>query len=294
MPLSAALVTSAAIAFGRFTAPAVEKEEPDVLALPAPGVAKLMSLGFENFAADLYFIQAVQHFGNPYNNKIHYPYLFPLLDLVSELDPEFSDPLLWGGVALQKNLGRETWINTAESTRILRKGAERFPKEWRFLLFLAYNLATFHHDFRGAAAALEKILPLPDRPEYVPGLITRMYSSAGDLGTAQAFAQAMAQENDADPALRELMSDRLTDIETERVLRQLDALGEQFHTQLGRWPVHPQELVLQGLLVALPQEPRGGEWLFDDVDKVFLSTRMHKRLQVFKFRRGSGFPEARQ
>jgi hypothetical protein len=279
LPAVASLCYVSAIFTGARIEASHGQSGPEQLALPTPEVAKVASLGFESLVADLYFLRAVQYFGNPANYRANYEYLAPLVNLVAELDPHFSEPLLWGGVAVTKNLGKETWINTAESTRLLRKGADRFPGDYRFHMYLAYNLMVFAHDYRGAAEELKRAIGLPGAPAYLAPLVSRLYSTAGDLDTAEAFSEALVAESQ-DPGLQQVMHERSLDVQTERLLRQLDAAADEYQRRFGMRPSNTLELVSTGIVSTLPVDPRGGQ-LYVDPDGTFRSTKLWKRLKLF-------------
>jgi hypothetical protein len=279
LPAAALVCYGAAVLLGTRFEAAHAGAAPEQLALPAPEVAKVVSLGFNALAADLYFLRALQYFGNAANYQANYEYLAPLVNLVAELDPRFSEPLLWGGVAVTKNLGKETWVNVAESTRLLRKGADRFPDDYRFHMYLAYNLMVFAHDYLGAADELRRAIPLRGAPTYLAPLVSRLYSTAGDLEAAETFSEALAQES-VDPGLQEVMRGRILDVQTERILRQLDAGADEYQRRYGARPRTVLELVSTGIIPTLPVDPRGGE-LYVDPDGTFRSTKLWKRLKLF-------------
>jgi hypothetical protein len=250
------------------------------LTLPSVTVARTASLGFNNLASDLYFIKAAQYFGAAANGHDQYRYLGPLVELVTELDPQFREPLRWGSIAVQKNLGRDTWLNTAESTRLLKKGTLRFPDDYWFHLYLAYNLMVFDQNYLSAADELKRARVLPGAPDYVAPLIARVYSSAGHLDTAQGFAEALADQTD-DPNLKAVMRDRAVDVQTERILQDLDRSADEYARRYGHRPQSPSDLLAGGILSALPNEPRGGEWSINSSDGTFRSSKLLKRLRVF-------------
>ena len=253
--------------------------KPQVFALPSVEVAKVTSLGFRNVLADAYFVQAAQYFGSPFNHTDNYKYLPPLVELVTELDEHFREPLLWGAIAVQRNLGNETWIHTAESTRFLKKGVARWPDDPRFYVFLAYNLAVFHHQYIEAAETLKKAIELPGCPAYAVPLVARLYSAAGDLEKASAFSEAMLGESQ-DPNVRTMMLERIKDIETERLARELDQAAELYRQRTGKELGSPLELVTSGVLPYLPGEPRGGGWQYDPEKHRIISDRMVGRLVI--------------
>lgn len=269
------------VGLGRALDEASGRRPADQLALPSPKVAKRLAVGFDAALADLYFIRSLQYYAQPRNARDHYRYLTPLLEIVAELDHRFREPLLWGGVVTPMNLGRETWINTGGSTRLLRLGTERFPEDWRFNVFLAYNLSTFHHRYVEAAEALKGAIGKPGAPSYLPALAARLYASGGDLDTAASFAEAMA-EGTGDPEVRSRMEERRLDIATEQVLRRIDDAVRAYHEAKGRWPVRVWDLVEAGFLDTIPGEPRGGVFYLDDERHIALSTLMPDRLVIYR------------
>ena len=256
-----------------------ETRPPDELSIPSVETAKVLSLGFRELFADLYLMKAAQYFGNNTNGQAEYRYLPPLVELISELDPGFREPLLWGGIAVQKNIGHDTWMNIGESTRLLTKGARRFPGDYRFHIYLAYNLMNFNRDYRAAAAELSLALNLPGTPDYVAPLISRLYTSAGDLETAEHFARVLSDDT-ADPGLKEVMHERVLDVQTERLLELLDAGSEEYKKRFGHYPQAPIELVTSGVMPNVPVDPRGGELSFTP-DGTARSDKLYKRLKVF-------------
>ena len=64
-------------------------------------LAERLALGFDNLAADVYWIRAVVHFGGQrLSTDKNYDQLFPLLDLVTSLDPHFKVAYRFGAIFL--------------------------------------------------------------------------------------------------------------------------------------------------------------------------------------------------
>lgn len=269
------------VALGHAQDPGYQHPKPVELALPSPEVAKVASVGFQNALADLYFLRALQYYGNPWNTRAHYVYLYPLVRLVAALDPSWELPLRWGAIAIEQNLGKETWLNTAASTRLLRLGVKRFPMDWRYRLYLAYNLSTFDFQYEKAAKVLEGAIGLPGAPEYIAALAARLHATAGDMGAAETLAEAVLHST-RDPHLRKAMKRRIVDIETEAILRRLDKAIRAYHQKNGTWPKTIGDVVTDGELATLPGEPRGGGWYIDPTSHTSRSTRMTGRFQVFR------------
>jgi hypothetical protein len=55
---------------------------------------------------------------------------------------------------------------------------------------------------------------------------------------------------------------------------------------MGFWPADGAALLIAGIAQQLPEEPRGGTWLFDPDTHLALSTKMKKRLHIFEHKHG--------
>ena len=84
--------------------PRPDVDRPDVLYIRSPGVARRAVLRYQGLAADVYWIRAIQHFGQehlaPPPHVRTYGLLYPLLDLTTTLDPYFSIAYRFGAIFL--------------------------------------------------------------------------------------------------------------------------------------------------------------------------------------------------
>src|SRR4029453_9632855 len=102
---AAALCLAAAVtlhATGDRWAPAPTIDTPGLLYVSTPAVARRMALGYTGLAADVYWIRTLQHFGqerlSPPTHVRTYALLYPLLDLTTTLDPNFSIAYRFGPI----------------------------------------------------------------------------------------------------------------------------------------------------------------------------------------------------
>lgn len=74
--------------------------EHDIRYLPSPTQARIMSFGFREALADLYWIEAINYFGGQLLNKERdYKYLQQYADLILHLDPYFTIFYDWAATA---------------------------------------------------------------------------------------------------------------------------------------------------------------------------------------------------
>ena len=87
---------------------------------------KVAVLGYNNFIADLYYLKAHQYVGTQEVRKADFPQLYPIIDLVTDLDPKFLSPHLFGGLALSLS-----GMHVDESILILKKAYKMDPTVWQ-------------------------------------------------------------------------------------------------------------------------------------------------------------------
>jgi hypothetical protein len=151
----------------------------DWLFLPKSAQLKPMLLGFHGVAADLVWIQVVQYVGTHWLTDRKFPQLSEALELVTSLDPHFIEPYRLGGVYLIY-LSRQP----EAAVSLLEKGAVANPGRWE----LPHDLGRYYFlEARDDARALrwwELSATLPDRPDYLPRFVARLYAKTGREETA--------------------------------------------------------------------------------------------------------------
>src|SRR2546430_17272640 len=94
--LAASLLAVGLFAVGLYLSVAYEDIAPgrrrggarDLIFLPSPQQARLLSLGFNNVVADYYWVQSLQYFTDPTEWLNQYKNLADYLDLVVGIDPD--------------------------------------------------------------------------------------------------------------------------------------------------------------------------------------------------------------
>ncbi|MFQ5657402.1 MAG: tetratricopeptide repeat protein [Candidatus Methylomirabilales bacterium] len=146
--------------------------------LPSAEYLKPALLGFDELAADFFWLQTIQYFGEHYQTDRRYSKLYPLVDLVTSLDPQFIDAFSWGGLLL--TLDKQY----PEAIAIYEKGIAHNPDRWE----LPYDLGRVYylelHDYPKALHWWELANRLPNRAHYLPRMVARLYAQTGYRETA--------------------------------------------------------------------------------------------------------------
>jgi hypothetical protein len=125
-------------------------QEEELLYLPSGNMLKIVSLGFDQVAADILYIKMIDYFAGHLMTDRSYAWFYHIADLVTTLDPYFEFPYLFAGLML--NLEGGQFDN---ARKILLKGERVFPNDWYFSFALGLNYFFGSADFETAARYLE-------------------------------------------------------------------------------------------------------------------------------------------
>jgi tetratricopeptide (TPR) repeat protein len=233
------------------------------------------SFGFRNLFADLSWLGAVQVAGTRKLTPNDYDRLALMIQTVVRFDPKFKVPYLLGGVILG-----DSRAHVQEALKILDQGRANHPDDWRFPFYTGYLHYFSLGDPVEGGKALESASKIDGSPPYLPLLATRMLSEGRKPETALRFLTEMVrQEND--PARLEVLRRRIHEVVAERDMQLLESAVEAYHKKMGRLPRELSDLVREGMIDRLPEEPHGGRYLLSP-DGQIRSTLVQQRLKVFR------------
>jgi hypothetical protein len=230
--------------------------------------------GFENLAADIYWIRTVQYFGgrHAFTQDRQFTLLEPLTDITVTLDPRFDIAYRYGAVFLSEpqptGAGRP-----ASGVVLLERGARENPLNWRLRKELAYFYFVFLQDPQTAARVLLEAAEVPGAADWLRTMAADVLGKGGDRQTSRRMWRQMYEDEEAGA----LKANALTHL---RILDSLDgrdglqAAVDRFREQHGRAPSALTDLVAAGLLPSLPLDPLGVSYAYDaQTGRVSVSTR---------------------
>jgi hypothetical protein len=243
--------------------------------LPKGEYLKPALLGYHHLGADILWLRLLQVVGKRRNSEDEYEWMYHALDVLTTLDPQYAYPYYAGGVILGDYANRPDLSN-----RLLEKGVSANPDVWNIPFLLGYNYYFLLGDPAKGAEYIMQAASLPDRPDYLPGLATRMAAEAGSPGTALAFLEARLLETH-DPEMREFLANRMKEVIIERDVLILESAVEAYRTHHRTFPATLTDLVAAGTLPILPQEPFGGDYRVDPKTGSVSSSTHPERLRTF-------------
>lgn len=226
-------------------------------------LAQRLALGFDNLVADLYWMRAVIYFGGqrldtPAKN---FEQLFPLLDLVTSLDPYFNVAYRFGAIFLA-----ETYPGGAgrpdQAVQLLQKGLEHSPARWEYVQDIGFIHYWWLRDYSRASEWFRKASEVPGAPSWLAPMAA---TTLAEGGNRQSSRQLWTQ-------LRDTTETQWVRVNAEHRLQQLDAMDmidalnrvtEGFIKRHGRSPGSWRELAVDQRWSHLPIDPSGARFALD-------------------------------
>ena len=237
------------------------------------------TFGFRNLFADISWLGAVQVAGTRRLTRNEYDRLALMIQTVIHFDPRFKVPYLLGGLFLG-----DSRHHVQEALKILQQGRENHPDDWRFPFYVGYLYYFALGDPMEGGRALESAAKIDNSPPYLALLAARMFSEGRKPETALRFLNGMMkQEND--PARLEVLRRRIREVVAERDMQRLESAVEAYRKKTGRLPKELPDLVREGMIARIPDEPHGGKYLLSPDGKIS-SNRVRVRLKVFRKQSG--------
>jgi tetratricopeptide (TPR) repeat protein len=258
----------------------IQSRPYDVAHVPSGAFMRLASLGQRGLVSDLYWLETVQYVGDARADTRGYDKLFPLVDLVTDLDPRHGYAYQTGGIVLSA-AGR-----LEESDRILEKGMEKGPPWWSFPFYVAFNHFFYRGDYAAAARYAEIAARRPGASPNISHLAVSLASKSGSPDQAVALIEEL-RRSVSDEASAAKLDEQLKLAILERDAQLLEAAVARFRAERGRDVTALEELVGAGIVARIPADPFGGHYTWNVEDgKVHSSANPFR----FQFREGPHTP----
>lgn len=244
--------------------------------LPRGEVLRPALMGFHHLGADIIWLRIVQVLGEQVVTEQDYEWLSHALDVVTTLDPQYTYAYDAGGTILAELAHRVDWSN-----RLLEKGLKANPAAWRLPFTLGFNYFFHLNDYVKAGEYMGQAAKIPGRPLYVDTLAARLYVEGGSPLLALQYMEIMIQQAE-DPQLRTIYEDKYKEVLIARDLLTIDRAFARYRQTLGRNPQALADLVKEGYMASVPEEPFGGEYRVDSETGEIISSTHRERLRLHR------------
>ena len=244
--------------------------------LPKGEYLKLAVLGYQQMAADLIWLKAVQHLGEQHQTRAGYLSAYHAVDVLTDVDPTFVFAYQAAGTVLG------VWAGLPrESIALLTKGMRNHPEVWQLPFYVGYDYFYELHDPVMGARYFRIASVLPGAPDYLPRLAARMTVEVGDPQAALEFLQRLYQQTE-DEQVRQGLARRMKEVIAERDIRFLEEGVRRYKARYGKLPVKLEDLVTREIIPKIPEEPFGGIYKLQASEGTVASTGLSERLRVHR------------
>jgi hypothetical protein len=211
--------------------------------MPSPRVARLLSFGYNELAADLAWARTLVYYGDGIAHESTLQDVDQLLELVNAFDPRFRRPYLWGGYATVFRRRLATQKEYRASVVLLERGVAAFPQDWElaWLLGLRYYLDLKSDDpaeqrrFKEQGVDwISRAMRMPDAPPDLPGLAAALRTELGQKDRALRELREMILETSDEKARAKLIA-RYASLASEGEAEQLAQAKREFDAE---WTAH--------------------------------------------------------
>jgi tetratricopeptide (TPR) repeat protein len=240
------------------------------LYLTSGTTARRLSLGYSALAADLYWIRAIQYYGDARirvsreaseaaqnrsaATKDDFALLYPLLDITTTLDPRFNIAYRFGSIFLAEphpgGAGRPDL-----AIALLEKGLRERPDKWEYMQDIGFVHYWWDQNYQAAAEWFDKASKVPGAPWFLQSLAATTLAQGGNRESSRLMWQAIhdSGENDwmRNDAARRLQQLDAADL-VDAVQRVIDAAIPRTG-KLANW----QDWIRAGVVRGIPLDPAG-------------------------------------
>lgn len=223
-----------------------------------------LALGYDNLVADVYWMRAVVYYGGKRlseGREKNYDLLYPLLDLVTTLDPHFRVAYRFGAIFLTEAFpngpGRPDL-----AVRLLENGIARDHRRWEYFHDIGFVHYWWLRDFTAAAEWFRKGAREPGAPAWLEPLAATTLAQGGDRQSSRFLWTQLLEASDAEWIKRNARA-RLQQLDAMDVIDELNRIAARFAARAGRPPASWRELVTAERLRGIPLDPAGTPYVLD-------------------------------
>ena len=229
---------------------------PPFLYVPSGRYIKVLSLGYQNVAADILYMWSIQRYSH-YEKEHRFRYLEHVYDMVTDLDPHYIDPYLIGALTMARE-----GSDYERAFNLLEKGMRNNPDEWFLPLDAGFYALQDLKDYSKAIDYFMKASKIEGCPPEVDRLIAGAFLRKGDKVSSLKFWLDIYNST-TDERIKEVSYNHIYDLKIAIDLEMLQQAIDQYKEQKGRFPPSLSALVRVGLLARIPVDPDGKSYIYD-------------------------------
>lgn len=227
-------------------------------------LAERLALSFDSLVSDVYWMRAVVYFGGQRRSEHatkNFDQLYPLLDLVTSLDPHFRVAYRFGSLFLGERFpggaGRPD-----QAIKLLEKGLEQDPSRWEYAMDIGFVYYWWLNDFARAAEWFDRGGKIPGGAEWLAPLAAVTLAEGGNRESSRQLWNNLRDNTDQE-WIKTTAEHRLAQLAAMDTIDQLNAISEQFTKSRGRPAANWGELVAAMRWRGVPLDSGGAPFSLD-------------------------------
>lgn len=232
---------------------------------------QVVSLEYRNFVADMFFLKALNRFGETLERSEHnivgehvddweWAAMMAEIDLSTSLDPYFLDPYYFANAIITHNQKLIPRVSL-----LLESGAKKRDWDWELPFYAGFNYFFYLNQ---PVKASELLMEAARRPTNKSSLLSTLAARLAYQGektkNAIIFLKQMLASA-TDESVKDIYETRLQSLEGIYII---ERAAEIYRERFQERPKAVTQLVTMGILKKLPIDPYGGKYFFDKNCKV--------------------------
>jgi tetratricopeptide (TPR) repeat protein len=234
----------------------VQGQREELIFLPSEARFSRVSGGYSGLLAAIYWTRAVQYYGRHRLARAkEFALLGTLLDIATNLDPHLVIAYRFGSLFLAGK-PPEGAGDPQRAIHLLQRGIVNNPEYWRLWEDLGFIYYWDMKDYAHAARAFETGSERPGALPWMRVLAASVAAQGGEIQTSRILWTEIARtaENDS---MRRSAQIHLAALDTQEVLRELNAVLAVYRQREGHAAQSMQDLVVAGYLRGIPHDLSG-------------------------------------
>lgn len=223
---------------------------------PSGKFLKPVVIEYENLAADLVWLRAIQYYGHHLMTDRKYTWLGHIFDILTQLDPKFVGAYRFGGMTLAWDAEKPE-----EGISLLRKGMHENPLRWELPFDIGFIYYMVLKDYAKAGNYFYLAGKMPETWQIAQRWAAFSYGKSEDR---RGFGKLLFEDlyhSTTNPELKKVAKRGLLFIRRQEHLEYLQKGVDKYYEKYQRYPPDLKTLEREGLIDSIPHEPSGGYYL---------------------------------
>jgi tetratricopeptide (TPR) repeat protein len=239
-----------------------------VMWLQAGPATERATLGYDALVSDIYWMRAVVYFGRQRLSQVEgktYDLLYPYLNLVTSLDPQFTVAYRFGAIFLSEQYP-DGPHRPDQAIALLQRGIKHNPLKWEYPHDIAFVYYFSYQNFPEAAAWFERASQVPGAPVWLRTMAAVTLARGGERDASRLLWRELYEGADNE-SIQENALIRLAQLDTFDILDELNPMLWRYKARTGRFPLSWDELIAAGVLHAVPTDTTGEPFILHTINE---------------------------